>query len=103
MRLFVFGYGFSARALARRLGPQGWSVAATFRDEGGAARLAAEGIEPVPLNDPDAIAAEVGSAQAVLITAPPTALGCPALPALVRTIVRPVMISSSSPAPVTST
>ena len=84
MRLFVFGYGFSARALARRLGPQGWSVAATFRDEGGAARLAAEGIEPVPLNDPDAIAAEVGSAQAVLITAPPTALGCPALPALVR-------------------
>ena len=29
MRLFVFGYGFSACALARRLIPQGWSVAAT--------------------------------------------------------------------------
>ncbi|MDO8802592.1 SDR family oxidoreductase [Phenylobacterium sp.] len=84
MRLFVFGYGFSARALARRLTPQGWTVAATFRDEGGAARLSAEGVEPIPLTDPDAIAAEMGSAQAVLITAPPTAEGCPALPALVR-------------------
>ncbi len=84
MRLFVFGYGFSARALARRLAPQGWTVAATFRDEGGAARLSAEGVEPIALTDPDAIAAEMGSAQAVLITAPPTAQGCPALPALVR-------------------
>ncbi|WP_340645539.1 SDR family oxidoreductase [Phenylobacterium sp.] len=84
MRLFVFGYGFSARALARRLAPQGWTVAATFRDEGGAARLSAEGVEPIPLTDPDALAAAMGSAQAVLITAPPTAQGCPALPALAR-------------------
>ncbi|MFZ3006958.1 MAG: SDR family oxidoreductase [Phenylobacterium sp.] len=88
MRLFVFGYGFSARALARRLAPQGWTVAATFRDAGGAARLSAEGVEPILLTDPDAIAAEMGSAQAVLITAPPTAEGCPALPALVRPMAR---------------
>ena len=84
MHLFVFGYGFSARALGKRLIPQGWTVAATFRDEGGAARLAAEGVEPVPVADPEAIAAEMGRAHAILITAPPTADGCPALPALVR-------------------
>ena len=88
MRLFVFGYGYSARALAKRLTPRGWTVAATFREPGGEARLVAEGIEPVAVSDAGRIAAQMGAAQAVLITAPPTAQGCPALPALVRPMAR---------------
>ena len=83
MRLFVFGYGFSACALARRLILQGWSVAATYRSEAGAERLAAEGIVPVAVGDTGQIATEMARAKALLITAPPTELGCPALPVLV--------------------
>ncbi|MDP1986109.1 hypothetical protein [Phenylobacterium sp.] len=33
MRLFTFGYGFSAAALGARLKTQGWSLAATYRRE----------------------------------------------------------------------
>lgn len=42
----------------------------------------------MPLGDPDAMAQAAGRAQAVLITAPPTAEGCPALPALPRAFAR---------------
>jgi len=83
LRLFVFGYGFSARALMRRLAPQGWSAAATFREPGAEADLQAEGIDPIPLDDREGLARELIQAQAVLITAPPGPGGCPALPVLV--------------------
>lgn len=45
--LFVFGMGYSAQALARRLLPQGWRIVGTTRSTDKAARLAAAGIEPV--------------------------------------------------------
>jgi hypothetical protein len=32
-RLFAFGLGYSAEALARRLAAQGWAIAGTTRDE----------------------------------------------------------------------
>ncbi|HMA14733.1 MAG: SDR family oxidoreductase [Bacteroidota bacterium] len=44
-RLFCFGLGFSALALARRLLAAGWAVAGTTRSAEKAAALAAEGIE----------------------------------------------------------
>ena len=44
-RLFCFGLGFSAEALARRLAPKGWSVAGTARDPANIRRLRAEGYE----------------------------------------------------------
>jgi len=44
-RLFVFGLGYSARALAAELLPAGWRVAGTTRDPAKAAALRAEGIE----------------------------------------------------------
>ncbi|HEY3694865.1 NAD-dependent epimerase/dehydratase family protein [Phenylobacterium sp.] len=88
MRLFVFGYGFSARALVRRLRPQGWDVAATFRADGDADRLAGDGVEPVPLSEPELVGARAAGAQAILVTAPPGARGCPALPLLVPALAR---------------
>jgi nucleoside-diphosphate-sugar epimerase len=45
--LLSFGHGYSARALARRLIPEGWTVIGTTRTEDKAARLRAEGVEPL--------------------------------------------------------
>jgi len=86
--LFAFGYGFSAQALARRLRPQGWSVAASCRRREETERLRAEGVEPVDLDDQDRLGEVLSGARAVLISAPPTAEGCPALPALAPAIAR---------------
>jgi nucleoside-diphosphate-sugar epimerase len=83
LRLFVFGYGFSARALMRRLGPQGWTATATFRDAEGEGAIRAEGVDPISVDDREGLARELAPAQAVLITAPPGPGGCPALSVLV--------------------
>ena len=44
-RLFVFGLGYTAQALARRLHGEGWEVAGTTRSPAKRARLAEQGIE----------------------------------------------------------
>lgn len=84
----MFGYGYAGRALARRLGAKGWRVAASVREPADAARLAADGVTPVPLADRDALVDAVAQAQAVLVTAPPDAGGCPGLRALVPALAR---------------
>lgn len=81
--LFLFGYGFSGRALARRMAAKGWTVAATHRSAAGAGRIAADGHAPLDLADRDAITEALGKAQALLITAPPGPQGCPGLNNLV--------------------
>jgi len=83
MRLLIFGYGFSGRALARRMVIRGWDVAATQRDAEGAKRIAADGLSAVDLADRDALTAALALAQALLITAPPGPQGCPGLNTLV--------------------
>jgi nucleoside-diphosphate-sugar epimerase len=83
LRLFVFGYGFSARALARRLQPQGWSVSATIRHPADRAKLDVEGVTPIPAGNKRALALALRDVQAVLVTSPPDAQGCPGLQALV--------------------
>lgn len=83
MKLFIYGYGYSGRALRRRLAPKGWAVTATYRAPGGEADLAADGVRPVLADDREAIVRELADAQAVLVTAPPDTEGCPALQALV--------------------
>jgi nucleoside-diphosphate-sugar epimerase len=88
LQLFAFGYGFTAQALARRLAPQGWRVAASFRRAADAERLRAAGVDPVDAADPDALAAALSNARAVLVSAPPTAEGCPGLAALVPALAR---------------
>jgi nucleoside-diphosphate-sugar epimerase len=83
LRLLVFGYGYSGRALARRLKAEGWTVAATHRDAAGAEAIRAEGGEPVPADDRARLAETLSRSQALLVTAPPGADGCPGLEALV--------------------
>lgn len=83
MRLFLFGYGFSGRALAGRMAARGWEVMATYRSAAGAERIAADGHLGVSLDDRDGITAALARTQALLITAPPGPQGCPGLNALV--------------------
>ncbi len=45
-RLFVFGLGYSALALAKAVQAQGWDVAGTYRTGDGASRLRAHGVRP---------------------------------------------------------
>ena len=83
MRLFVFGYGYAGRALARRLKPKGWSVSASVRDPADAERLQAEGVTAIPVSDREQLAEALARTQALLIAAPPDAGGCPGLQAMV--------------------
>ncbi len=81
-RLFCFGLGYVARALAGALGPQGWVVAGTCRSEDKRRALEAGGIEAflfdgeAPLAD--ARAALAGTTQ-LLVSLPPGAGGDGAL------------------------
>ena len=88
MRLFAFGYGYSARALARRLRPRGWEVCASVREPADIPALAEAGVQAVAVDDADGLARALATTQALLVTAPPDAEGCPGLRALVRQIAR---------------
>ncbi|HEX9466128.1 MAG TPA: SDR family oxidoreductase [Alphaproteobacteria bacterium] len=77
-RLFVFGLGYSATVLARRLKVQGWIVGGTVQGEDRQAALVAEGLNAVvfdgerPLSDFDTALAR---ATHILISVPPGAEG----------------------------
>jgi nucleoside-diphosphate-sugar epimerase len=79
LRLFIFGPGYVGLAFARRMAAVGWQVSASARDPAGAAALTAQGIDAVDLADGAALPAAMDAADAVLVTAPPDAQGCPAL------------------------
>lgn len=81
MRLFVFGYGFAGRALARRLAAKGWQVAATHRGKPDA--LVADGVTPIHVEDRAGLVRALAETQALLVTAPPGPEGCPGLNTLV--------------------
>lgn len=72
--LLSFGHGYSAQALTRLLLPQGWRFIATTRSEEKAAKLAETGVEPVIWPGSD-LKAALGQADALLISAAPTAEG----------------------------
>ncbi|SFD70095.1 SDR family oxidoreductase [Roseivivax sediminis] len=76
--LLALGYGFSARALSLRLIPEGWRILGTVRDPEKAPRLEADGVEPVPWSAEN-IAAALGPATHLLMSAPPGEDGDPAL------------------------
>ncbi|HEY2749807.1 SDR family oxidoreductase [Phenylobacterium sp.] len=88
MQLFVFGYGYAGRALALRMTAKGWTVAASVRDTADAQRLAADGVTAVAAGDRRHLADALARTQAVLVTAPPDADGCPGLQALVPALAR---------------
>src|ERR1700748_1572602 len=86
MNLLIFGFGYTGKALARRLLPQGWRVTATVRRPEDAAAARALGVETVDPADALALSAAAGAAQAILVTAPPGERGCPGLAALIPAI-----------------
>jgi nucleoside-diphosphate-sugar epimerase len=81
-RLFCFGLGYTAQALARRLMAEGWSIAGTTRSGDRQARLAADGFQVhlfgrnKPL--PDASAVLEGTTH-LLTSIPPDEIGDPVL------------------------
>src|SRR5690349_1962403 len=81
-RLFCFGLGFSALALADRMLAEGWRVAGTCRSPAKAAALAGRGIETFlfdrgrPL---DEAAAALAGTTHLLSSVPPDAAGDPVL------------------------
>ncbi len=84
-RLFCFGLGYSAQALARALLGKGWRVAGTVRDAARAAALAREGLDAVVFDGGRAgpeVTVRLAAATHVLDSIPP-APGAPS-PALAR-------------------
>lgn len=83
----LIGYGYVARATARRLKDQGWRVSATARSEDAAARVEADGVTVVRA-DPEtpagraALRAAVEAHDAAISSVPPGEGGDPVLPAL---------------------
>ena len=81
-RLFCFGLGYSARALADAVRADGWTVAGTCRGEEKRAALQADGIDAfifdraLPMDDPQAALA--GTTH-LLLSVPPDAEGDAAL------------------------
>ncbi len=81
-KLFCFGFGYSALALARRLREHGWIVSGTTRSQEKAAALRREGFEACIFDGRNALADVVGrleSVRNVLISTPPDADGDPVL------------------------
>lgn len=88
MRLFIYGFGFAAQALTRRLQPQGWNISATYRRPEAAQAMTAQGVDPVAADDIAGVAEHLARTQAILIAAPPGPEGCPALQVLVPALAR---------------
>ena len=72
--LLCFGYGYSARALAKHLIPAGWRIIGTYRREEAAALIEADGAEPAAFDR-----ADPARATHILISVPPGGGGDPVL------------------------
>lgn len=75
--LLSIGHGYSARALSRRLVPQGWRVIGTTRSETKAAELVSDGVEALIL--PCALSEAISSATHILSSVAPDDEGDPIL------------------------
>ncbi|WP_341233074.1 SDR family oxidoreductase [uncultured Sulfitobacter sp.] len=79
--LLSIGHGYSARALAERLVPQGWRIVGTTRSADKADQIAATGVEPVVWPGTD-LAALVAGFPNILVSAGPGPDGDPVLNAV---------------------
>ena len=77
--LFCFGFGFSARALAKRLEEKGWRVTGTSRSEEKCAALQAQGCACLPFDSIDAVTSALASHGHILVSVPPGETGDPVL------------------------
>lgn len=80
-RILFLGYGFVARALARRLSARRWRLSGTHRRADQAPFLAAEAIEPAAWTAEGVASIAFDGVDAVLVSTPPDERGCPALAA----------------------
>lgn len=85
--LLSLGHGYSARALAARLLPEGWTVLGTHRDPDRAEAIRATGATPV-LWEKEALTGALSRASHLLISPAPTAEGDPSLALLSEEIAR---------------
>ncbi|MEM6590184.1 MAG: SDR family oxidoreductase [Pseudomonadota bacterium] len=76
--MISFGHGYSARALARLLVPQGWVIYGTTRKEEKCAALEAEGVRPLLWPDGD-LSTAFETATHILVSAAPEEAGDPVL------------------------
>lgn len=81
-KILFIGYGYTAQTLGRRLMPEGWRIAGTARSAQKAEALAASGVEPVLWTEAGIDPAALDGADALLVSTPPGADGCPAFAAL---------------------
>jgi nucleoside-diphosphate-sugar epimerase len=80
LRLFCFGLGYVATALARTLAPRGFSIAGTHRSEAGIAAMSAEGQDGWQFDGTQPVAAEaLEEVSHVLVSIPPEEDGDPVL------------------------
>ena len=79
--ILFLGYGYTAKALAALLRTQGWTVAGTTRAADKAAAMYANGVEPVLWTESGLDTAPIAKADAILVSVPPNANGCPAFAA----------------------
>ncbi|WP_319483218.1 SDR family oxidoreductase [uncultured Cohaesibacter sp.] len=85
MKLFIFGYGYSARAIARELSPECDWVAATTRSESKAEAMRADDVEAILFDGQtpsDQLKATLAEATHVLVSIAPGADGDPVLNSL---------------------
>lgn len=79
-RLFCFGLGYTARALAARLAAQGWSICGTSRGDEQAAALRASGYEAWRFDRDHPLPAEAfAGISHILVSVPPDDRGEPVL------------------------
>jgi len=86
LNLLIFGFGYTGKALARRMLGRGWTVCATARKPADLEQAEALGVHAISLADEAALAEAAGRAGAILVTAPPNESGCPGLRALAPAI-----------------
>jgi nucleoside-diphosphate-sugar epimerase len=85
--LLSLGHGYSARALARRLLPQGWRIVGTTRDPAKAAALRARGID-ARVWPGDDLGPDIAAATHLLTSVAPSKDGDPVLSGLGEIIAR---------------
>ena len=81
-RLFAFGLGYSAEALARRLAARGWEIAGTARDEDNIERMARDGYAMTRFageRDNPAVPKLLAGTTHLLLSIPPRGDGDPVL------------------------
>ena len=83
MRLFIFGAGYSGKAIARRLAPDALQVAGTTRSAEGLKALEAAGISPLTFDGSsltEEIEAELLRTTYLVVSVPPDRGGDPVIP-----------------------